>query len=267
MTTHTPDPTLNIIIVDDEIEACNNLRNILLRDVDPGINIMGIAHDTAHAEMLINQHKPDALLLDIEMPNENAFSFVQRLSPVDFEIIFVTAYDEYAVRAFRLNAIDYILKPVNTPDLAAAISKLKERIRYKTTLQRPVYEAVSRQMNSHSKPRLICLRDVNSVEVVDFKDLLFIAAKGSYSQVVFLKDEQVKQTVMSISVAEYEELLPADQFYRIHKSYLVNGMHIKQIIKDGSQIIAAGNRFSLPVGRRRHSGLLTFLQQYRATHV
>lgn len=261
-----PDPPLNIIIVDDEVEACNNLRNILLRDVDPAINILGVAQDTAQAEMLINAHKPDALLLDIEMPKENAFSFVERISPVDFEIVFVTAYDEYAVKAFRLNAIDYILKPINTYDLAAAIRKLKERVRYKASIRQPAYEALSRQLNSHSKPRQIYLRDNNSVEIVDFKDLLFIAAKGSYSQVVFLKEGQVKQTVMSNSIAEYEELLPEDQFYRIHKSYLVNAMHIKQIIKDGSQVIASGNRFSLPVGRRRHSGLLTFLQQYKATH-
>jgi two-component system LytT family response regulator len=227
---------------------------------------MGIAQDTAQAEKLINAHQPDALLLDIEMPNENAFSFAERISPVSFEIIFVTAYDEYAVKAFRLNAIDYILKPVNTYDLAAAIRKLKERIRYKAAIQLPAYEALSRQIKSHAQPQQIYLRDNNSVEIVDFKDLLFIAAKGSYSQVAFLREGQVKQIVMSNSIAEYEELLPADQFYRIHKSYLVNGMHIKQIIKDGNQVVVSGNRFSLPVGRRRHSGLLTFLQQYRATH-
>jgi len=267
MAMQTPEPPLNIIIVDDETEACNNLRNILLRDVDTSINIMGIAHDTAQAEKLIREHTPDALLLDIEMPKENAFSFVERISPVNFEIIFVTAYDEYAVKAFRLNAIDYILKPINTFDLAAAIRKLKERLRYKTAIQLPAYEALSKQIKHHSQPSQIYLRDYNSVEIVDFKDLLYIAAKGSYSQVTFLKEGQVKQTVMSNSIAEYEELLPADQFYRIHKSYLVNGQHIKQIIKDGNQVVASGNRFSLPVGRRRHSGLLTFLQQYRATHV
>jgi two-component system LytT family response regulator len=257
---------LNIIIVDDEIEACNNLRNILLRDIDPDINILGIAQDTSQAEKLISAHKPDAVLLDINMPNENAFSFVERVSPVNFEIIFVTAYDEYAVRAFRLNAVDYILKPINTLELAAAIGKLKDRLRYKAALQLPAYETLSNQLQTKGKPRQICLRESNSVEIVDFRDLLFIAAKGSYSQVVFLKDGQEKQIVMSNSIAEYEELLPADLFYRIHKSYLVNAMHIKQIIREDNQILAAGNRFSLPVGRRRYTGLLTFLQQYRSTH-
>lgn len=266
MTVQTNNPSLNIIIVDDEIEACNNLRNILVRDVDPHINIMGVAHDTAHAESLIKAHKPDALLLDIEMPNENGFSFVERLSPVDFEIIFVTAYDEYAVRAFRLNAIDYILKPVNTLELAAAIGKLKDRIRYKATMQLPAYETLSRQLQNRNRPHQICLRDSNCVEIVDFRDLLFIAAKGSYSQVVFLKEGQEKHIVMSNSIADYEDLLPPDLFYRIHKSYLVNGMHVKQIIKEEGQIIAAGNRFRLPVGRRRYNGLLVFLQQYRSAH-
>lgn len=258
--------SLNIIIVDDEIEACNNLRNILLRDIDPDINIIGIAHNTFQAGALISAHKPDAVLLDINMPNENAFSFVDRLSPVDFEIIFVTAYDEYAVRAFRLNAVDYILKPINTLELAAAIGKLKDRLRYKVALRPPAYEALSGQLQSKDKPRQICLRDSNCVEIVDFRDLLYIAAKGSYSQVVFLKDGQERQLVMSNSIAEYEELLPADLFYRIHKSYLVNCMYIKQIIREDNQVLASGSLFSLPVGRRRYSGLLTFLQQYRSTH-
>src|SRR5579872_4566369 len=92
--------TINVLIVDDEKEACVNLENILKDYVDEGINIVGLAHNAKEAERQINEFAPDAVFLDIEMPNENAFHFLERISPVNFEVIFVTAYDEYAIRAF-----------------------------------------------------------------------------------------------------------------------------------------------------------------------
>src|SRR5690242_15259365 len=120
--------SLQVLIVDDEKKACTNLKNILLEFVDPGIVIAGIANSTAEAESLIADTTPDAIFLDIEMPTENAFHFLDRISPVNFEVIFVTAYEEYAVRAFRLNAVDYILKPISIAELKKAVQRLKDRI-------------------------------------------------------------------------------------------------------------------------------------------
>src|ERR1700689_5825299 len=118
---------LNVLIVDDEMEACDNLKNILMEYVDKEINIAGIANNTREAEAQINNFLPDAVFLDIEMPNENAFHFLSRISPFGFEVIFVTAYDEYAIKAFKLNAVDYILKPISIAELTAAVQKLKEK--------------------------------------------------------------------------------------------------------------------------------------------
>src|SRR5579872_2150289 len=115
---------LKVLIVDDERKACINLRNLLLTYVDKDINIAGIASDTHDAYTQIIKHTPDAVFLDIEMPNENAFHFLERIGPVDFEVVFVTAFDEYAVRAFKLNALDYILKPISVSELRNAHAKL-----------------------------------------------------------------------------------------------------------------------------------------------
>ena len=97
---------LKVLIVDDERKACTNLKNLLLEYVDPALNIAGMANDTREAQIQISKHEPDAVFLDIEMPNENAFQFLERVSPVDFVVIFVTAYDEYAIKAFELNGVD-----------------------------------------------------------------------------------------------------------------------------------------------------------------
>src|SRR6202012_3296754 len=111
--------------------ACINLKNILREYVDREINVVGVANNTREAEKQITRFSPNAIFLDIEMPNENAFHFLTRISPFEFEVIFVTAYDEYAVKAFKLNAVDYILKPISIEEVSNAVTKAKEHIAYK----------------------------------------------------------------------------------------------------------------------------------------
>ncbi len=259
---------LNIIIIDDEKEACTNLKNILVEYIDPLINIEGIANNSFDAEKLIKHKTPDAIFLDVEMPGENAFHFLERIVPFTFEIVFVTAYDEYAVKAFKLNAIDYILKPISFSELANAVKKLKEKIYYKKYINEvsPSYTELSKQVSNKAKQHRITLKDNNNIEVVEFKDIYFIEAKGSYSRVLFSKNGVLKEITMSTSISEYEELLPMEMFYRIHKSYLINCLHVKQILKDESSHIVINDEFTLPVSRRRYTPLLEFLKSNEYYH-
>ena len=253
---------INVLIVDDETEACTNLENILLEYIDAAINIVGIAHNTKEAEKLIQKFEPGALFLDIEMPNENAFRFLQRLSPFNFEVVFVTAYDEYAIKAFKLNAVDYILKPISINELKQAVEKLKEKFRYKKILSEnsAFYEEISKDISSKTKSHRIALKDNNTIEVVDFKDIFFLEAQGSYTRILFLKESLVKEIVMSGSLGDYEELFPEDIFYRIHKSYLINCGYVKKILKDESTHVVIKDNYTLPVSRRRSILLIEFLK-------
>lgn len=255
---------IKVLIVDDEKKACSNLKNILLEFVDPGINITAMANSTADAEEYITKFSPDAIFLDIEMPNENAFHFLERISPFEFEVIFVTAYEEYAVRAFRLNAIDYILKPISIAELKKAVQKLKDRIRYKKIIEdkNTTYIELADQVENKAKPHKITFRDINTTEVVDFKDLYFIEAQGSYSRVVFTKGKVIKEMVLSNPLSDYEDLLPSDLFYRIHRSYLINCGQIKQITNDGNNQVVMKDDLSIPVSRRRYASLLQFLETH-----
>jgi two-component system LytT family response regulator len=253
---------VRVILVDDEKEACTNLKNLLFEYVDPDIVIAGVAHNTRQAETLINKLAPDAVFLDIEMPNENAFHFLDRIKPFKFEVIFVTAYDEYAVRAFKLNAIDYILKPISINELSSAVSKLKERLHVKQLLHNNYvsFSDLSKQVKDKNKNQKITFRDGSGIEVVDFRDILYMEANGSYSLVLFKKDGGIKELTMSVSLSDYEDLLPTDLFYRIHKSYLINCMHIKKVLKeDISQVVIQGG-YHLPVSRRRFPAMLDFLK-------
>ena len=253
---------INVLLVDDEEEACANLQHVLHEYVDSTINIVGRAHNTTAAEQLILKSKPDALFLDIEMPNENAFAFLERISPVNFEVIFVTAYDEYAIRAFKLNAVDYILKPLSIPELARAVERLKERLEFKSLVREKnrSYTDLSKQVTNKLKSQKITLKDNNNFIVVDFKDIYFVEAQGSYARVLFGVDNAVKEIVLSNSLSDYEELMPDNQFYRIHKSYLINCAHITRILKDDTSQIVIKNQYTLPISRRRFQPLLEFLK-------
>jgi two-component system LytT family response regulator len=254
---------LNVIIVDDEKTACYNLKNIISNFVDSSINISGIAHDTAEAEFLINANPPDAVFLDIEMPDEDAFHFIERISPFNYEIIFVTAYDAYAIKALKLNALDYILKPLSITEVTNAIHKLKEKCNYKNNVynNNVSYSNVSRQINNNVAISKITLKDNNAIEIVDFKDVVFVEAKGSYSKIVFTKINIEKDIIMSHPVSEYEELFPSELFYRIHKSYLINCNHIDKVLKDETPFVIMKNKNKLPVSRRRFPTLLNFLKR------
>lgn len=258
---YVPDQPVSILIVDDEKEACKNLRNLIADYVTIPVQIAGIAHTTADAATLIATTQPDAVFLDINMPGNNVFEFLEQLSPLTFEIVFVTAYDEYAVKAFKLNAVDYLLKPIDIQELVDAMKKLVEKLHFKKGIASgmatpPILSALGR----NEKIQQITLKDSNCIEVVDLKNVIYIAANGSYSNVFFIKGDQVKEVVMSHSIADYEELLPPSFFYRIHKSYLVNCMHVKQIIRKDNLAVNIHDKFLLPIGRRRYTGLMTFLQ-------
>ena len=259
---------LNVILIDDEIEACDNLKNILLTYVDPNINIMGMAYDTTQAEQLIHEVDPSAVFLDIEMPDENAFQFLERIRPVNFEIIFVTAYDHFAIKAFKLNAVDYILKPICIDELGDAVAKLKEKLAYKELVHSTDYQIeILKQIASKEKQHKIALRNASSIELVNFKDIYFIEAQGSYCKFYFIKNNSECEIVISNTIAEYEELLPADMFYRVHKSYLVNCVQIKKIATDDSYEVITRNNFHVPVSRRKYAAFIQFMEKNNYNNV
>lgn len=254
--------TIRALIVDDEKKACINLRNLLLEYVDPEITILGLANSTREAEEMAALHKPDVLFLDIEMPNENAFAFLERISPVNFEVIFVTAYDEYALKAFKLNAIDYLLKPISIPELRNAYSKLKEKLNFRKMFadQKLSFNELADQITNKTRQHKITLRDANTIEVVEFSDILFVEAQSSYSRIVFYKNNHVKELLLSNPLSEYEELLPATLFFRVHRSYLINCRQILKISSDNGGQVTMNNTTVIPISRRRYSSLIQFLE-------
>jgi two-component system LytT family response regulator len=259
---------LKVVIVDDEEIACANLQQILCEYVDPEIQFCGTARDTAHAGRLITAARPDVVFLDIEMPNENAFGLLERLSPYSFEVIFITAYDKYAIQALRLNAFDYILKPISIVELTQAVNKLKEMLGVRATQpEQHVFQRSAGKGMLQENRQQIALRGQQQIEIVHFWDIVYLEGLGGYSKFYYYKNKELRSILMSHPILEYETVLPSDLFFRIHKSYLLNCAHVSGIQKENTPFALVGEDLRLPVSRRRYSELMQFLKSHVFRHV
>lgn len=262
----TEKETISLLIVDDEKKACSNLQGLLHNYIDSELNIVGQANNTNEAEDMIRLYRPDAIFLDIEMPNENAFHFLQRITPFPFEVVFVTSYDEHAIRAFRLNALDYILKPVSIDELETAVNKIKEKVRYKKLFGQQDTSLPQMQQYTGDTCNRIVLRETNGIEIVGFEDIYYVEAQSSYARICFRKNDKTRYTVVSNPLSDYEELLPSRHFQRVHRSFLINCAQIERISMEEPRTVLLKNGCHIPISRRRFNHVLEFLKSHSLLH-
>jgi two-component system, LytTR family, response regulator len=219
---------INAIIIDDEPAARSFLYNILKENC-PIINIIDIAADVKSAVKLINNHSIDLVFLDIEMPQENGFALFEYFQNPKFETIFCTAYSQYALKAFEVSAVDYIIKPISISKVVEAVEKAIKIAGQNQILER--INALKSNLNVQNLQK-IALPLAEGLVFVQLNDILYFEADGSYTQVVTTKGK----TLVSKKIKNFDELLNNDvRFYRIHRSYLINSQRISKYHKrDGN---------------------------------
>lgn len=220
------------IVIDDE-EMARALLSGMLQEYCPNVKVAELCADLPSGVKAIRKHKPDVVFLDIEMPGHSGLELLDFFdeSEVDFSIIFVTAYNRYAIQAFKLSAVDYLLKPIEVDDLVNAVS-LFEKNKNKKSLQ-------ILKENMGFKSNKIALHNVSSVVFVELQNILFFQADGSYTK-VYLKEDKVILT--SKSLKHYENILSDNaEFYRCHKSYIVNLNHITEYVKSEGGYLKLGS--------------------------
>ena len=239
---------MKAVLIDDELHALETLRWELDQNC-PEIEIIGQFHQPKEALAQLPALEFDLLFLDIEMPHLNGFDLLDQLTQIPFEIIFVTAYDQYAVRAFRLNAIDYLLKPVDTKDLLEAIKRVKIKL-FKQDDQIARNKANLEKLRLSFKKIPIHLND--RLEFVLPDDILYCKSEGAYTYVVFSK----KKVLVTKPLKEMESKLEEHGFFRTHKSYLVNLHHIQEYIRGEGGYLIVSNGDQVPVARRKKEELI-----------
>ena len=231
---------ITCIIVDDEPRARNVLSN-LLSNYFSQIEVVGQAKDVLEAVEVIKKLKPNVVFLDVQMPNYAGYEIIQFFEKIDFEIIFVTAYDQYAIKAFELSAIDYLVKPVNGDRLKEAIEKLKTKL--ERTDKILDYKNLLDSMKNETFETII-LPELGLKRMVKLVDIVAVEANGSYSDIHLIGGEQI---TISKNMKYFENLLPENNFFfRTHRSWVIN-----------IKLIASFNQEELEINHK--SGLQTKL--------
>ncbi len=242
------------IIVDDEPDGRSNIKGFL-QLYFPEIAVTGEAGSVAEAVPLISAGKIDLLFLDIELKDGSGFDILDQLADVNFNVIFTTAHNEFAIRAFRYNALDYLLKPLDPDEFVMAVKKSKEQINLEILRKQMAQLIKSTQEKSFDR---ITLSTQSGHVFAKTMDITRIETYGNYSFVYLTEGERL---LVSRNLKEFEEMLPEPDFFRVHQSHIVNTSLVKKVIKeDGDQVVMADGA-KIPVSRRRKEEFMKILSQ------
>lgn len=239
---------LNAIIVDDEEFARSSLYFLLQENCEQ-VHVVGIAKSVNEARTLLNQHQVDLIFLDIAMPGENGFELIPQAQIANATVIFTTAYDQYALRAIKANALDYLLKPIDIDELIIAVDKASKYIKNENNRNESL-KNLANDLTNKSTIKKITIPNGQGYRLVDIDDIIHIDADSNYSVFNLVTAEKI---AVSKVLKDYEEILPENRFVRIHKSTIVNLAYIKEYnSKNGLQVVLK-NGESITVSRRRAS--------------
>lgn len=240
---------IKTIIVEDEEHSRKTLVNFL-RKYCPQVNTVGVASSVQEAVSLINSEKPQLIFLDIDLPDGSGFEVIDALNAPLPDIIFVTAYNQYAVKAFQVSAVDYILKPVDPELLMKAVEKAGQK---SDTQQQEKIIEVFRSNTSNQKLQKMALPTQNGIQLVRIDELIRLEADGNYTT-VFLRDK--RKIVVSRQIKHFEDWLEGLPFFRVHQTHIINLQMVERYIKGEGGTIILEDGSQIEVARRRKEELL-----------
>jgi len=239
---------IRALIVDDEIRARSVLRTLLAKNC-PNVSVEGEAHDVMDAIQKINLYNPQLVFLDVEMPNYEGYEIINFLETIDFEIIFTTAYDQYALKAFEVCAIDYLLKPIDRSKLIEAVSKVKSKLNLRNNLDhyKSLVEKFYQKKNSDSK---IIIPELGNRRIINTNDIVAIQANGAYT---IIHQTNGSKITTSKNLKHFENKLESHfTFFRSHRSWIINVQHLHQFNKTES-LLLMNNKVTAKISRTLYS--------------
>ena len=247
---------LKAIIIDDEQHCVDVLNAMLKKKFADRIELAGSASNTAAGRELIALQKPDLVFLDVEMPNENGLELLMSLDKIDFEVIFTTAHEQYALKAIKLNALDYLLKPFSIDELEDAIKKCTEK-KSNTFNTEALRSLIGNLKSPGLDNKKIGLPTSNGIRFVNIRDISRIESENNYSHFYFTDKTKL---IVSKTLKEFEDMLEIYRFYRVHNSHLINLSYVQSFLqKDGDYIILSDGS-KIEVSRRRKAELMEVLK-------
>jgi len=240
---------IRAIIIDDEQHCIDRLSGLLKEHCNRNVHLMDTFQSVTDGLTGIRELQPELVFLDVQIKNKTGFDLLKQLSKIDFEVIFTTAFEKYAVQAFKFSAIDYLLKPVDADDLKQAVSKLKEKISKEETAKK--IDALLNNVKSTSKR--ISIPTVSGLVFLQVNDIIRCESDVNYTT-LFLKDKQ--KMMVAKTLKEFEELLTDYNFFRVHNSHLINLAHIKSYNKGKGGFVTMNDNAEVEVSTRRKDDFL-----------
>ena len=239
---------LKAIIVDDEPYCCESLITLL---EDSEVEIVGVCHSGVDALDAIKKYSPDLVFLDVEMPKMNAFEMLEQLASVDFHLIFTTSYDQYALKAIRFSAIDYLLKPIDADELQNAVQKVIQRNEKPIAQQ---LEILMQKVHAPSTPiNRIAIPTMEGLQMIQIDSIVSCESDSNYTT---LRLKGNRKLVASSTLKEIEELLEEYSFVRVHRCYLVNLNEIEKYLKGEGGYLVMTDGSAIDVSRSKKEFLL-----------
>jgi len=248
---------INAIIIDDERHSCDALK-MLLGKCRQQVHVAAICYSGEEGLRKITELKPQLVFLDIEMPHMNGFQMLQQLPAINFELIFTTSYDQYAITAFKFSALDYLLKPIDREELEKAVQKVSKKI------NPPVSQQLEILLQKINQPAItvqrIALPTMQGLEFVPVESIISCSSSNNYTE-FFLKDK--KKLLVSRTLKEAEDMLVDHSFIRVHNSHIVNLNAITRYVKGEGGYLVMADGSSVDVSRSRKELLMQKLQPYK----
>ncbi len=243
-------PKIKTLIVDDEADS-RELMQHLLQPFSYILNVVGMAANAEQALELIGRTKPELLFLDVQMPGKNGFQLLDQLEDIDFEVIFVTSYEQYALSAIKFNALDYLLKPIDKRELKQAVEKARFRLMSRTTSQKQIIDL----LKNLQLPQKIAFHVNDMVQFIDLADIVHIEGMGNYSRVFVASGQEF---VIPRLLKDFEDYFgPTSVLIRINRSVLVNAGHILSYSKGETCVISMDSGKSFEVSRRKKQEIIS----------
>ena len=242
---------INTILIDDEPKNIKVLKG-MLQEFCPQVHLTGEADNSRSGKKLILEKKPELVFLDIEMPYGNGFDLLNELMPIDFEVVFVTAFDKYMLQALKYSALDFLLKPVNIEELKNAVKNAEVRIR-----KNSINQQLQVLLENFKKPdpglKKIAVPSADGFDFILISDILRCEAQGAYTKIYINNSRQV---LVSRPLKDYEALLPENLFFRIHSSHLINLNYVKKYNRGRGGLVELDDGSVIEVAARRKDDFL-----------
>ncbi|MFI5185775.1 MAG: LytR/AlgR family response regulator transcription factor [Chitinophagales bacterium] len=249
---------MRAILVDDEPDGIRTLKKLLELNC-PEVEIAATCSNTIDAMNKLGELKPDLVFLDVRMPNKSGLDMLAELSEIDFEVIFVTAHNEYMLQALQFSAVDYLMKPVDEDRLQEAVQRVEKRLKEKKNSDQA--EILLHNINKAGSPleMRLCLPTQKGFTILKLEDIIYCEAQRSYTIFRLVNNKSI---IISKPLFDYDKLLADTIFLRVHKSFLINLMHVKEYVRGEGGTVIMSNGMEVEISRRKKEQFLEKVKEF-----